>query len=107
MGHSCSVHGCGEVGPRQLLVMVVEGVRNALLKSGGAFSGASTSPIMDLYRNVCREIPRILTIYDVDIDPAAVSVCVEFPWLHGRLSRKVCMIDCARGCTGGQARHQS
>mmetsp|Transcript_10612 Transcript_10612/g.15903 ORF Transcript_10612/g.15903 Transcript_10612/m.15903 type:complete len:126 (+) Transcript_10612:60-437(+) len=43
---------------------------NLLLKSGGAFAGQSKAPIMDLYRSICREIPRVLTIYDVDIDPA-------------------------------------
>ncbi|KAG5178919.1 NADH dehydrogenase, partial [Tribonema minus] len=49
---------------------VAQGLRNAIFKSGGGFLGGSTAPIMDLYRSICREIPRVLTIYDVDMDPA-------------------------------------
>jgi hypothetical protein len=45
-----------------------------MLKSGGAFLGQSESPVMDLYRRICKEVPRILTIYDIDMDTAEVSV---------------------------------
>ena len=44
-----------------------------MLKSGGAFLGQSESPVMDLYRRICKEVPRILTIYDIDMDTAEVS----------------------------------
>src|SRR5688572_15917770 len=53
--------------------MAAPGMKNALLKSGGAFLGQSQAPVMDLYRAICREIPRIMTIYDVDMDTAVVS----------------------------------
>jgi hypothetical protein len=45
-----------------------------MLKSGGAFLGQSESPVMDLYRRICKEVPRILTIYDIDMDTAEVNV---------------------------------
>ena len=50
-------------------------MKNALLKSGVAFLGQSKAPVMDMYRAICREIPRIMTIYDVDMDTAVVSAC--------------------------------
>jgi len=47
--------------------------KGALLKSGGAYAGQSANPVMDLYRRACKEIPRVMTIYDIDMDSAVVS----------------------------------
>lgn len=47
--------------------------KGALLKSGGAYAGQSANPVMDLYRRACKEVPRVMTIYDIDMDSAVVS----------------------------------
>ena len=54
--------------------------KGALLKSGAAFKGQSVSPVMDLYRRICKEIPRVMTIYDIDMDTAVVSIIQADPF---------------------------
>ncbi len=52
---------------------MAEGLAGAMRKSGAAFKGGLRSPTMILYRNICKEIPRILTIYDIDMKVPEVS----------------------------------
>ncbi len=52
---------------------MAEGLAGAMRKSGAAFKGGLRSPAMTLYRNICKEIPRILTIYDIDMKVPEVS----------------------------------
>ncbi len=52
---------------------MAEGLAGAMRKSGAAFKGGLRSPAMILYRNICKEIPHILTIYDMDLKIPEVS----------------------------------
>eukprot|EP01084_Bolivina_argentea_P051682 95079_1 len=55
---------------------MAEGLAGAMRKSGAAFKGGLRSPAMILYRNICKEIPHILTIYDMDLKIPEVRKCI-------------------------------
>lgn len=52
---------------------MASGLGNYMMKSVGPSRTGTASPATQLYRAISKEIPRILTLYDIDMDFAQVS----------------------------------
>lgn len=70
---------------------MASGLGNFMMKSVGPSRTGTASPAKQLYRAIAKEVPRILTIYDVDMDFAQVSVRAfvrvhVWPWSNASCS---------------------
>lgn len=76
------------------------GVGNFLMKSvPPSRRKGALSPAANLYRAIAKEVPRILTIYDIDMDYSEVGSCVRvccLRWVHEIVGS--CAYVCAGGC---------
>lgn len=52
---------------------MASGLGNYMMKSVGPSRTGAASPAAQLYRAIAKEVPRVLTIYDIDMDFAQVS----------------------------------
>lgn len=60
-------------GKHKQLSKMASGLGNYMMKSVGPSRTGTASPATQLYRAIAKEVPRILTIYDVDMDFAQVG----------------------------------
>ncbi|CAM9382850.1 unnamed protein product [Ectocarpus sp. 4 AP-2014] len=55
---------------------MASGLGNYMMKSVGPSRTGTASPATQLYRAIAKEVPRILTIYDVDMDFAQARAAI-------------------------------
>ena len=56
---------------------MASGLGNYMMKSVSPSRTGTASPATQLYRAISKEVPRILTIYDIDMDFAQVRATIE------------------------------
>lgn len=57
---------------------MASGLGNYMMKSVGPSRTGAASPAAQLYRAIAKEVPRVLTIYDIDMDFAQVGACLQW-----------------------------
>lgn len=77
---------------------MASGLGNYMMKSVGPSRTGGASPAAQLYRAIAKEVPRVLTIYDIDMDFAQVGAC--FQWREEGWGANLMRLHCGRACSG-------